>query len=118
MSPSPPSSSAKIMYDVPFATPMSPLQPPMSPLQPENISHCARFLTYQRRHCPASGIRHSAHSGGRHRAGRRPRRGRMNGKGESTMTSIMLHSTSRPDGKLHLEVPVGVPNTEFEVEVV
>jgi hypothetical protein len=42
----------------------------------------------------------------------------MNGKGESTMTSIMLHSTSRPDGKLHLEVPVGVPNTEFEVEVV
>jgi hypothetical protein len=34
------------------------------------------------------------------------------------MTSIVLHSTSGPDGKLHLEVPVGSPNTEFEVEVV
>lgn len=34
------------------------------------------------------------------------------------MTSIVLHSTSGPDGKLHLEVPVGAPNTEFEVEVV
>jgi len=29
------------------------------------------------------------------------------------MTSIVLHSTSGPDGKLHLEVPVGSPNTEF-----
>jgi hypothetical protein len=34
------------------------------------------------------------------------------------MASIVLHSTSGPDGKLHLEVPVGTPNTEFEVEVV
>lgn len=33
------------------------------------------------------------------------------------MTSIVLHSTSGPDGKLHLEVPVGQPDTEFEVEV-
>jgi hypothetical protein len=33
------------------------------------------------------------------------------------MTSIVLHSTSGPDGKLHLEVPVGQPGTEFEVEV-
>lgn len=34
------------------------------------------------------------------------------------MNSIVLHSTSGPDGKLHLEVPVGAPNTEFEVEMV
>jgi hypothetical protein len=34
------------------------------------------------------------------------------------MTSIVLHSTSDPDGKLHLEVHVGQPDTEFEVEVV
>jgi hypothetical protein len=34
------------------------------------------------------------------------------------MASIVLHSTSGPDGKLRLEVPVGSPNTEFEVEVV
>ena len=34
------------------------------------------------------------------------------------MTSIVLHSTSGPDGKLRLEVPVGKPDTEFEVEVV
>jgi hypothetical protein len=33
------------------------------------------------------------------------------------MTSIVLHSTSGPDGKLHLEVPVGQPDTEFEVEI-
>ena len=33
------------------------------------------------------------------------------------MTSIVLHSTSEPDGKLHLEIPVGQPDTEFEVEV-
>jgi hypothetical protein len=33
------------------------------------------------------------------------------------MTSIVLHSTSGPDGKLHLEVPVGQPDTEFEVAV-
>jgi len=42
----------------------------------------------------------------------------MEGKGGSAMTSIVLHTTSGPDGKLHLEVPVGSPNTEFEVEVV
>lgn len=34
------------------------------------------------------------------------------------MTSIVLHSTSGPDGKLHLEIPVGQADTEFEVEVV
>src|SRR5215467_5475985 len=42
----------------------------------------------------------------------------MEGKGGSAMTSIVLHATSGPDGKLHLEVPVGSPNTEFEVELV
>ncbi len=34
------------------------------------------------------------------------------------MTSIVLNTTSGPDVKLHLEVPVGSPNTEFKVEVV
>ena len=34
------------------------------------------------------------------------------------MPSITPRSTSGPDSKLHLEVPVGQPNTEFEVEVV
>ncbi|HZU38054.1 MAG TPA: hypothetical protein VFA18_19185 [Gemmataceae bacterium] len=34
------------------------------------------------------------------------------------MSSIVLHSRSGPDSKLHLEVPVDRPNTEFEVEVV
>jgi hypothetical protein len=34
------------------------------------------------------------------------------------MTAIVLRSKSGPDGKLHLEVPVGQPNVEFEVEVV
>ena len=34
------------------------------------------------------------------------------------MTSIVLRSTSGPDGKLHLEVPAGRPDTEFDVEVV
>lgn len=33
------------------------------------------------------------------------------------MTNIVLHSTSGPDGKLRLEIPVGQPDTEFEVEV-
>lgn len=33
------------------------------------------------------------------------------------MTSIVMHSRSGPDSKLHLEVPVGQPDTEFEVEV-
>ena len=34
------------------------------------------------------------------------------------MSSIVLQSRSGPDSKLHLEVPVGQPDTEFEVEVV
>jgi hypothetical protein len=34
------------------------------------------------------------------------------------MTSIVIHSRSGPDGKLHLEVPVGRADTQFEVEVV
>lgn len=34
------------------------------------------------------------------------------------MASIVMYSRSGPDGKLHLEVPVGQPNSEFEVEVV
>ncbi len=33
------------------------------------------------------------------------------------MATIIIHSTSGPDGKLHLEVPVGQADTEFEVEV-
>ena len=33
------------------------------------------------------------------------------------MNSILLHSRSGPDCKLHLEVPVDRPDTEFEVEV-
>ncbi len=32
--------------------------------------------------------------------------------------SMVFHSRSGPDGKLHLEVPVGQPDTDFEVEVV
>ena len=39
-------------------------------------------------------------------------------EGASIMTDWILHSTSGPDGKLYLEVPVGKPDTEFEVEVV
>ena len=31
--------------------------------------------------------------------------------------SIVLTSRSGPDGKLHLEIPVSQPGTEFEVEV-
>jgi hypothetical protein len=34
------------------------------------------------------------------------------------MSSIVIHSRSGPDSKLHLEVPVGQPDAEFEVEVV
>jgi len=34
------------------------------------------------------------------------------------MPTVVLQSKSGPDSKLHLEVPVGQPNTEFEVEVV
>lgn len=34
------------------------------------------------------------------------------------MSSIILKSVSDADRKLHLEIPVDEPNTEFEVEVV
>lgn len=34
------------------------------------------------------------------------------------MSNILIRSRSGPDCKLHLEVPVGQPNTDFEVEVV
>jgi hypothetical protein len=34
------------------------------------------------------------------------------------MRSIVLHTRSGPDSKLHLDVPVDRPDTEFEVEVV
>ncbi len=34
------------------------------------------------------------------------------------MTSIVMHSMSGSDGKLHLEVPVGQADMEFEVELV
>jgi hypothetical protein len=34
------------------------------------------------------------------------------------MSSIVLHSKSGADSKLHLEVLVGQPNAEFEVELV
>jgi hypothetical protein len=34
------------------------------------------------------------------------------------MKSILLHTTSGPDGKLHLEVSVGQADTEFVVQVV
>ena len=34
------------------------------------------------------------------------------------MRTIVLHSTSSPDRKLHLEVLVGQADTEFEVELV
>ncbi len=34
------------------------------------------------------------------------------------MSVILIHSRSGPDSKLHLEIPVEEPNTEFEVEVV
>ena len=33
------------------------------------------------------------------------------------MSTIVMNSRSGPDGKLHLEVPVGQPDTEFDVEV-
>ena len=33
------------------------------------------------------------------------------------MGSLLIHSRSGPDSKLHLEVPVGEPNADFEVEV-
>jgi hypothetical protein len=34
------------------------------------------------------------------------------------MGALVLHSRSGPDSKLRIEVPVGEPNAEFEVEVV
>jgi hypothetical protein len=34
------------------------------------------------------------------------------------MANIVMQSRSGPDSKLHLEVPVGQPDTEFEVELV
>ncbi|MGO8747276.1 MAG: hypothetical protein ACLQNE_14925 [Thermoguttaceae bacterium] len=34
------------------------------------------------------------------------------------MTRIVLQSKTGPDGTLHLNVPLGRPDTEFEVEVV
>lgn len=33
------------------------------------------------------------------------------------MTNFTLHSTSGPDGKLHLEIPVGRAGTEYEVNL-
>jgi len=33
------------------------------------------------------------------------------------MSRIVVHTRSGPDSKLHIEVPVGQPDTEFEVEV-
>jgi hypothetical protein len=42
----------------------------------------------------------------------------MNLKGASTMTRLELHSTSGADGKLHLVVPVGQADMEFEIELV
>jgi hypothetical protein len=34
------------------------------------------------------------------------------------MSSLVFHSRSGPDSKLHLEVPVGQPGSEFEGELV
>ncbi|MBX3398157.1 MAG: hypothetical protein KF873_05415 [Gemmataceae bacterium] len=34
------------------------------------------------------------------------------------MNGILIRSRSGPDSKLHLEVPVGQPDTDFEVEVI
>ena len=34
------------------------------------------------------------------------------------MTRIVLHSVTGPDGVLHLDVPLGRPDTAYEVEVV
>jgi hypothetical protein len=33
------------------------------------------------------------------------------------MTAIVLQSRSGPDSKLHLEIPVDLPNAEFEVMI-
>ncbi|HBH50865.1 MAG TPA: hypothetical protein DDY91_03125 [Planctomycetaceae bacterium] len=34
------------------------------------------------------------------------------------MANLLIRSRSGPDGKLHLEVPVSAPNTEFDIELV
>jgi hypothetical protein len=34
------------------------------------------------------------------------------------MSNLLMRSRSGPDGKLHLEVPVSAPNTEFDIELV
>ena len=34
------------------------------------------------------------------------------------MSTVLMHSRSGSDSKLHLEIPVGRPDTEFDVEVV
>jgi hypothetical protein len=34
------------------------------------------------------------------------------------MSSIVLHSRSGPDSRIHLEIPVDRPDADFEVEVV
>ena len=39
-------------------------------------------------------------------------------KKELVVNNLLIHSRSGPDSKLHIEVPVGVPNAEFEVELV
>ena len=33
------------------------------------------------------------------------------------MSSLLLYSRSGPDSKIHLEIPVSQPDSEFEVEV-
>lgn len=35
-----------------------------------------------------------------------------------SMSNLLLRSRSGPDGKLHLEVPVGAANVEFDIELV
>jgi hypothetical protein len=42
----------------------------------------------------------------------------MHESGDRTMTRIVLQSKTGPDGTLRLNVPLGRPDTEFEVEVV
>jgi hypothetical protein len=41
----------------------------------------------------------------------------MHEPGNRTMTRIVLQSKTGADGTLHLDVPLGLPDTEFEVEV-
>jgi hypothetical protein len=42
----------------------------------------------------------------------------MERKGESTMTRIVFHSRTGPDGTLHLDVPLGLEQAGREVQVV